>query len=220
MNSIEFKTLVFLRFSDLRVITKLKSGDYLVKSGKTVFRVDIQTVAAAVSSVDWILFPPRKPWRPDRIGGRTPADPELFNIPFGDWLAVENLYHGYIATQNPEILRSIAAKLLPRFHRRLRRWELEIVFRWIASVKDNYAKRFRNFYSDVADENSLGSGSAALSRETIENAMNAQIRALTKGDISKEQEILSMPALRALIELDAQAREFKELDRKANANKK
>ncbi len=48
--------------------------------------------------------------------------------------------------------------------------------------------------------------------------MNAQIRALTKGDITKEKEILSLDTWRALTELNAQAREYKELN--AQLNKK
>ena len=43
--------------------------------------------------------------------------------------------------------------------------------------------------------------------------MNAQIRALTKGDVTKEKEILAMDCWRALTELDAQAQEYQELQR-------
>ena len=46
--------------------------------------------------------------------------------------------------------------------------------------------------------------------------MNNQIRALTKGDISKEAEVLRMDVHRALVELDAQAREYEELKKEMN----
>ena len=45
--------------------------------------------------------------------------------------------------------------------------------------------------------------------------MNAQIRALTKGDVTKEQQVLALDTLRALTELDAQAREYEELKKKS-----
>jgi uncharacterized protein YbjQ (UPF0145 family) len=45
----------------------------------------------------------------------------------------------------------------------------------------------------------------------LQEAMNAQIRALTKGDITKEKEILALDTWRALTELDAQAREYDEM---------
>ncbi|MDE7135692.1 MAG: hypothetical protein K2N91_03590, partial [Muribaculaceae bacterium] len=105
--------------------------------------------------------------------------------------------------------------LLPKPHRTLRRWELETVFYWFISVKDFYKRRFDHFFAGNVDENALGS--AAPSAKQIEDAMNAQIRALTKGDISKEEEILNMPVLRALTELNAQAREYQEFNRKTKA---
>ena len=43
--------------------------------------------------------------------------------------------------------------------------------------------------------------------------MNNQIRALTKGDITKEAQVLAMDVWRALTELDAQAKEYDELKR-------
>ena len=47
----------------------------------------------------------------------------------------------------------------------------------------------------------------------------AQIRALTKGDITKEKEILSLDTWRALTELNAQAKEYKQINAQINAKK-
>jgi hypothetical protein len=47
--------------------------------------------------------------------------------------------------------------------------------------------------------------------EKLYNAMNMLIRALTKGDITKEKEILAMDTHRALVELSAQAEEYEQL---------
>ena len=58
--------------------------------------------------------------------------------------------------------------------------------------------------------------SADLSKQLTE-AMNTQIRALTKGDITKEQQVLQMDVHRALTELDAQAREYEELKKHAKS---
>lgn len=44
--------------------------------------------------------------------------------------------------------------------------------------------------------------------------MNAQIRALTKGDITKEAQVMAMDTWRALVELDAIAKESQELNAK------
>lgn len=46
--------------------------------------------------------------------------------------------------------------------------------------------------------------------------MNAQIRALTKGDVTKEAEVFALDTHRALTELNAQAREYKQLNSQLN----
>ncbi len=216
MNSGEFKTIVFVRFSGIKVITRfLDTSDWLIKAGKTIFRIDPQTLAVATRHLDWILFPPAHPWRPRKIAGRRPADPRLYDLRFADWLSIENLYQGYIQTENPELLRDITRLLIPRLHLRIRNWELQAVFRWIASVKDFYSKRFPNFYSAAPEDGALGN--SRFSARQLEDSMNAQIRALTKGDVTKEREILEMPTLRALVELDAQAREYQEFKSKTKS---
>ena len=48
----------------------------------------------------------------------------------------------------------------------------------------------------------------------MEASMNAQIRALTGGDITKEEIIRKANVWRALTELDAKAREAEELNKK------
>lgn len=215
MNSMELKTVAFIRFSGLKIITKCHaSGRYLAKLGKTIFTIEPEQVAQAVKHLDWILFPPQIPWCPDKLGWRNAPDSKLYELNFGKWLAADNLYQGYLQTLNPELLRNIASILLPKLRRPLHRWELEAIFRWFVSVKDFYKRRFDHFFADSTDENALGK--AAPSAKQIEDAMNAQIRALTKGDISREEEILNMPVLRALTELNAQAREYQEIKRKSN----
>ena len=47
-----------------------------------------------------------------------------------------------------------------------------------------------------------------------------QIRALTKGDITKEKEIFEMDTWRALTELDAQAQEYEDLKKKYDSHGK
>jgi hypothetical protein len=43
--------------------------------------------------------------------------------------------------------------------------------------------------------------------------MNTQIRALTGGDITKEEQVLDMDCWRALTELDAKAKDYEEMER-------
>ena len=64
--------------------------------------------------------------------------------------------------------------------------------------------------SDAATGGNL-LGSPSLS---VEDAMNAQLRALTKGDVTKEAEVLALDTHRALTELNAQAKEYKDFNAK------
>ena len=48
----------------------------------------------------------------------------------------------------------------------------------------------------------------------LKDAVNAQIRALTKGDITKEKEVLAIDTWRAFTELDAIAKEYDEFNQK------
>lgn len=85
-------------------------------------------------------------------------------------------------------------------------------FYWFASLKELFSRTFPSFLrptGSMTSENLLEQG-APLGRR-LQEAMNAQIRALTKGDITKEREVLSMDTWRALAELDAQAKEYEEL---------
>ena len=68
----------------------------------------------------------------------------------------------------------------------------------------------RDSFQPVAgtDSNLLGAPNMGA---MLQEAMDAQIRALTKGDITKEAEILALDTWRALTELNAQAREYKQL---------
>ena len=86
-------------------------------------------------------------------------------------------------------------------------------FYWLASLKQYFASQFQNFYkpaSNSNDGNLLGGVQTDLYRQ-LTDSTNAQIRALTAGDITKETAIMKMDTWRALTELDAKAREAEEL---------
>lgn len=214
MNTVELKTIAFLRFAKIRVITRdHETGDFLIKLDGSIFLIDARQVAAATRHLDWILFPPVRPWRTHRIAWRKPASADFSDVDFRTFIAVDNLYQGYLQTEDFALLARIARMLIPKAHRPFKRWELVAIFHWVASVKDFFAKKFPNFFQPADGGSSLAGRAKLPSGKQLEDFMNAQIRALTKGDITREEEILSMPCWRALTELDAQAREYQELKR-------
>ena len=154
------------------------------------------------------------PVRVSELHGAAAVAADLQGVAFEDYLAIENFYQGFLHTQNYDCLCDMAHLLYPLLSHRhsLSKAELLSVFYWFASVKLYFTKLFPNFFSAVPDgnRNLLGTAPTAIG-ETLRQAMNAQIRALTSGDITKEARVLEMDCWRALTELDAKAKEAEEM---------
>ena len=86
-------------------------------------------------------------------------------------------------------------------------------------MKQLFAQRFPNFFVPAPVDESKEEDEHALYNR-LRYARNMQIRALTKGDITKEKEIYGMDTWRALTELDAQAQEYNELKKQYAKNGK
>ena len=154
------------------------------------------------------------PVRISELRGAAAVAADLQGVAFEDYLAIENFYQGFLHTQSLDCLADMTHLLYPLLSHRftLSKAELLSVFYWFASMKLYFTKLFPNFFSAVPDGNGnlLGTAPTAIG-ETLRQAMNAQIRALTAGDITKEEGVLQMDCWRALTELDAKAKEAEEM---------
>ena len=150
-----------------------------------------------------------------RIGKFTALPSDLQSVPFEKFIYCDNLYQGYLHTKNDSLIDEMAKVLYNDCNSELLPLERISIFYWFASLKQYFAKTFHHFFqqTDSTDGNSLGSVKSI--GEQVTEAMNAQIRALTKGDITKEKEVLAMDCWRALTELNAQAKEYQELRAKS-----
>jgi hypothetical protein len=142
------------------------------------------------------------------IGKLQPVEADLSGITFEAFLILENLYQGYLVTKDMALLSEMAAYLYQSKEPvRLEPEEAVSIFYWYASAKQLLARRYKHFFV-TAEE-----ASSEAMQERLQQQMNNQIRALTKGDITKEAQVLRMDVHRALVELDAQAREYEEMKR-------
>lgn len=169
-------------------------------------------VVQSTEALAWLGDFPQYPVRLSRIGIYRPVRADFQNVSFGDFLALDNLYQGYLQTQREELLHDMALVMYQTKHIHLSKVEQINIFYWFTSLKRWFANMFSHFFKmEKPDEN----GSTMLSFKDLQQNMNTQIRALTGGDITKEKEVLQMDCWRALTELEAKAVDYEELSRKA-----
>ena len=151
--------------------------------------------------------------RLERIHGCRAVDDILDHYPFGDYLMAEQYYQLSVSSGKPEMIDKLATYLyVKRNGKHPKRLSLSPAeqmgtLRWFAHVKSVFAERWPYFFRRV---------DADIEEMDIDlmGAMDAQIRALTEGDITKEETIKQLPCWRALTELNQKAREAKEFHEK------
>lgn len=213
-SSDEIKTLCLLRWGSAKLIGRQDNGSYLLKKGKAIFEITPLTIAELLPHLAWLGEMSAKPMRPVKLKHRPGIAADFSEVPFESFIICDNLYQGYLQTQSDDLLDELASVLYPGIKTPLAPWERIAVFYWFTSLKTSLANRYSDFFQPVdtvATGNLLGSPSLS-----VEAAMNAQIRALTKGDVTKEAEVLALDTHRALTELNAQAREYKQLNSQLN----
>lgn len=206
----QVNTICFFNWSGLTVICQYDDG-WLVSLGDSEFKLSAEIIASAISALSWTRSIPEIPVRLDSIDGAKAIEADISSsMTFDSWLACEALWQQYQSAQEDETLRLMAEILYNKDGIRLDEVETLSIFYWWAAVKDMVSNMFPNFFKGAVSDTER----SQFSYDDVRRNVDAQIRALTKGDITKEKEILAMNAIRALTELDAQAREYDELQRK------
>lgn len=174
-----------------------------------------EQLAAFLPMMEWLFDIPAVPVRLEKIGKVQAVHAQLQGLPFQSYLILENKYQGYIRQKDVRLIESMTPFLYGE-QLELSPAEAYSIFLWLASVKQLFAQRFPHFFvpSPVDSQQEQGDIHSALRRN-----MNMQIRALSKGDITKEKEILEMDTWRALTELDAQAEEYEQMKKQYSHGK-
>ena len=173
------------------------------------FTLEPWQVASLISQFDFIDQFDGMDVRLERIHGCRAVDDILDHYPFGDYLLAEQYYQLAVSSGKPEMIDKLATFLyVKRNGKHPKRLSLSPAeqmgtLRWFAHVKSYFAERWPYFFRRVdTDIEELDID--------IVGAMDTQIRALTDGDITKEETIKALPCWRALTELNEKAREAKE----------
>lgn len=207
----EIKTLCLFRWSGLSVRHR-HNADFVCRLRRQDFIVSADQIAEMLPALGWLDTIPPRPVCISRIGRHRSFSPDFSEVPFEKFIVCDNLYQGYLATQRDDLLDQLASILYQSpIPISLSPAEIISVFYWFASVKGYFARRFNHFFQPSAQSDNLLGCNAQPNGAQIQQSVDAMIRALTKGDITKEREIFALDTHRALTELDAQAREFFEL---------
>ena len=207
----EIKTYALIRWAPLTLVEKADDGIFCHFEGRPCF-LTTEQIAAAIQHLSWLDQLPLVPVRIPSLGKLQAVEADLSGLTFEAFLILENLYQGYLVTKNADLLCEMAAYLYQSKEPvKLSAEEAVSIFYWYASAKQMLARRYKHFFvsSDV-------SAQSESMQERLQQSMNNQIRALTKGDITKEAQVLRMDVHRALVELDAQALEYEEIKQQAN----
>lgn len=162
-------------------------------------------IAEGMSLLDWMDAPPEEPSLLGEIEGHKAKDAMLYGVAFRDYLAIENFYQGYLMSQNDAALDAMGGVVYGGLGRPLTRGERYMLLLWMVGLKACYARLFPHLFSHTAEDG----GEVPDAREV----MCAEIRALTGGDITKQEAVLNADTIDALTELDAKARESEELNK-------
>lgn len=157
--------------------------------------------------LDWISDPGDFPVRLPELGGARALDSRFHNVTFATYMKAENLYQGYIRTENPEAFLKLESLLYPGCSLEGESPGTERVMNllnWMLQLKKLFARQFPHFFRPAPD---------GVKAPAMLEIMNNQIRALTGGDVTKEKEIYEIDCWRALTELNFKAYEAEEFRR-------
>ena len=210
----EVKTYCLCRWSGLEVLYPYGTG-FMCRHEQREFVLQPLQVAAAIQSLDWTDTLPTSPVRMERIGKYRALHADFQEVPFETFIICDSLYQGYLSAKDDQLLDDLARVLYQSAKVRPDAAERIGVFYWFASLKEMFARQFKHFFQPLSahdDGNMFNQGKSQY--EIIYHAVNAQIRALTKGDVTKEKEVLAIDTWRALTELDALAKEYEDFNKK------
>lgn len=212
------KLLLAFKFSGIKFLG-LHGDEALVKVKKMTLLLDQDDMLAIAHELDYLESDPVFPVRLFELKHRKAVHPLMREISFARWLGIENLYCGFMQTHKVELLNEILSILYPKKgywpkfikafdYKKFCYAHINLII-WLGSFKKYLCRRYPELYK--------AAGSPDVSRNDLQThqqlmeSMNAQIRALTKGDITKNEAVLEMDLHSALTELDALALESRKL---------
>ena len=189
-SSEEIKTICLLKWNGLKILSTLPHGRFIIKSGRRKVILSAHQIHQATTMLDFLDTIPPTPVRISRIGCHRAVLANFEQIPFEQFILIENLFQGYLNTQENNLLQQIAQVLYRSDRVKADKAHLVGIFYWMVALKQYFAREFPNFYKPATNDTSNLLGTPHTSTyQQLRDTTNAMIRALTGGDITKEETI-------------------------------
>lgn len=131
-----------------KVIGHQDSGAYLLKKGKILFEVTPLTLAELLPHLEWLGSLPTVPVRISKINRQHALPADFSEVPFETFIICDNLYQGYLQTQNDELLDQLGATLYGK-SMTFKLYERINIFYWFAALKDTFSRKFPDFFQPI-----------------------------------------------------------------------
>lgn len=178
---------------------------------KKAFTLNPELIPSMLEQLSWLDHPEEMTVRLEEVSGYKAVDMSFHRLPFKLYLELENYYQYFLATEDGKYLEKmfrILYSVPTGLETSMAQYIPLSVFLWYTATKHTFSKVFHHFLKPVREGQQTGTQESQL------EMMNAQIRLLTKGDITKNNEVLLSSTWDALTELDALARDSEEFNRK------
>lgn len=206
-------TQAFLIFAGL----KPEGEDIYRNRAGFLIKIGVNQITAAALNLEYLTTPPTAAVRLDRAEDGTPCKTgaDFEDATFGEFLHTDGLFLMYLNNPgaNADRLAEIAILLYPGITDAAAASPLmnANIIIWLSGLKKQLSGMYPYLFSAPASagyEETAEEVAARSRRATL-----SMIRALTGGDITKENDILQTAAHSALNELNEKAREAKELEK-------
>lgn len=201
------RLIAFCRLAGIAIKRAHDTDTFLVSGGRS-YRINTAEFCHAVSvGSEWMTQPPVAPMRPDKVLGGESLNAEFHYVKFGVFLQAENLWQRLCATDDKGDKLSLLDDLSDILFEGITThsdYSRTAAALWWSGLKNHLSHLFSNLYRPAAGE----------ADGDLLGAMLAQVRALTGGDVTKEEAVLNVDTWTALAELDAKAKEAREYSEK------
>lgn len=207
LKPIDLQVYCLRRWANFKTVSVQPDGMWTIQplKGECV-KLELWQIHWCASKLSWLNEPtPSEVIYMSQLKVHKAVDKYLRMVPFGDYLVAESYYQGYLHTQRMDQLQGMVEVLYKNGEKlHIEPWMVQAILMWWYSLKLYFTREYPYLFTQTESDKGLSSAD-------FKESIDAQIRALTGGDITKEAVVLDIDTPRALVELNAKAREAKEL---------